>query len=180
MGRRYNDIRRAQALLEAKEALAAYRANPPAPRIGIRGPLDPRKDVFVSPFGLTVADGELARSTVNEEHYTVLAPLINGTGSEAEVTDTLGTNDIAKVFRYTPARVVWFRNTTVTFTTERSERTNQPYRKYAGDSLRCAFGRKLTANNMYDAFVGIKGRVRAVNGFEMSRVTMTPEKVTLS
>lgn len=180
MARRYNDINRAQRLLDAKTNLATYRANLPEPQIGVRGPQDPRKPIYIKPFGILVEGTEVAKSTVTTDHYPVLAPLINQTGTGAEVADQLGTNDTAKLFRYTPARIVWFRNTTVSFTTAISKRTRQGYRKYAGESYRCGFGKKVTADTLIDSFQKIRDVIDQQTGFEMSRVSMTPEKFTLS
>lgn len=175
---RYSDINNAARLERARIALAAYRANPPEPRIGSLGPQDERKDIFVTPFGFDLPVDEVAQSTVSVNDYPAMAAIINQASSQSGVTDTLGAKEVARLFRYTPARVVWFRNVTVSFIQERSVRTNQPYRKYAGDSLRCAFGRKSADDNIYDAFSQLKTRIRAVGGFKMSRVSLTHEKVT--
>lgn len=180
MARRYNDINRARQLEAARVALAAYRDELREPRIGLRGPQDPRKPIYTKPFGILVDAEEVAKSSVATDHYPILAPLINQAGTGAEVVDNRGTSDIAKVFRYTPPRIVWFRNTTVSFIEKRSDRTNQKYRKYAGESYRCGFGKKLTADTIFDSFQKIKAVIDEQTGFEMSRVSLTREKVTLS
>ena len=177
MSRRYSRIRQAGQLNLALQNYIQYLTEPRERNVGTRGPQDPRKSVYVTPFGFDLATAELARVTNGVDDYAVLAPKINASGTGGAVTDTLGTKTIATVGRFSPARIVWFRNATRTTSVVRSEVTNLQYLKYSGDRSSCAFGRENADDNQYDAFDAIKAAILADDAdYETNRVSLTREK----
>lgn len=177
MGRRYSRIRQAGQLNLALTNYIEYLTQPRTRNVGSRGPQAPRKSVYVTPFGFDLQANELVRATNAVEDYTVLATQINAAGTGGEVTDTLGANEVATVGSFSPARIVWFRNSNRSTTVARSEVTNLQYLKYAGDRSSCAFGRANADDNQYDAFDAIKAAILGGNpSFETNRVSLTREK----
>lgn len=177
MGNRYSRIRQAGQLNNALTNYIQYLTEPRQRNVGTRGPRAPRKNVYVTPFGFDLVTNEVAQVTNGVDDYTALASQINAAGTGGEVTDTLGSKTIAQVGNFRPARVVWFRNSTVSTTVERSEVTNLQYLKYNGDRSSCAFGRAAADDNMYDAFEAIRAAIVANNpALEMNRVSLTRER----
>jgi len=172
-------IKQAPRLAEAFQRLQAYEAQPREINVGSQGPREPRTNVYVKPFGLDLPADQLAQTSITADQYSTMAPIVNGAGTGAEVTDTLGTNDLAPVRGFTAAKVKWFRNATVSSTTVRSQRTNLPYLKYAGETLTCPFGRATETDNMYDVFNTLKSGILEISGFQMSRVSLTREMFSL-
>lgn len=177
MGRRFSNIRRAAQLQAALTAYTTWLTEPRQPRINSRGARPPSKAIYVTPFGFDLETDELARARNSVEGYTALASTINASGTGGKVVDTLGTNSIATVGRFSPARIVWFRNASRSVQEVRSEITNQDYLKYNGDRSSCAFGREQADDNMYDAFDAIKAALTAANSsLEVNRISLTREK----
>lgn len=179
MGRRYSRIRQAGQLNLALANYIQYLTEPRERNVGTRGPQAPRKSVYVTPFGFDLQTSEVARATNGVEDYTVLASQINAAGTGAKVTDTLGADSIATIGQFSPARLVWFRNSTRSTQVVRSEVTNLQYLKYNGDRSSCAFGRAAADDNQYDAFDAVKAAILGTNaGLETNRVSLTREKYT--
>lgn len=174
---RYSRIRQGAQLNEALTNYINYLQTPRQPRVGSQGPRPPRRAVYVTPFGFDVQASELVRVSNGVDDYTALASQINQAGTGGEVTDTLGSNSVAQVGSFSPARVVWFRNSTISTQVRRSEVTNQEYLDYNGDRSSCAFGRENADDNQYDAFDAIKAVILAGNaGLELNRVSLTRER----
>jgi len=181
MSRRYSRIRQAGQLNLALTNYIQYLTEPRERNVGSRGAQAPRKSVYVTPFGFDLATGEVARATNGVDDYTALATQINASGTGGAVTDTLGSNSIATVGQFYPARVVWFRNNTRTTQVVRSEVTNLQYLKYNGDRSSCAFGRDAADDNQYDAFDAIKAEILDANAsLATNRVSLTRERYSYS
>lgn len=177
MGSRYSRIRQGAQLNIALTNYIQHLTEPRTPDVGSRGPRPPRKSVYVTPFGFDLPTGELARASNGVDDYAVLATQINAAGTGGEITDTLGSSTIAQVGRFSPARIVWFRNTSLVTTVTRSDVTNLQYLKYSGDRSSCAFGRAAADDNQYDAFDAIKAAILGSNpSLELNRVSLTREK----
>ncbi|MEL6605356.1 MAG: hypothetical protein AAFP20_19255 [Cyanobacteria bacterium J06614_10] len=177
MGNRYSRIRQGAQLNTALTNYINHLTTPRTPNVGSRGPRDPRKSVYVTPFGFDIATGEVVRATNAIDAYTALAAQINAAGTGGEVTDTLGSKTIAQVGSFSPARIVWFRNATLSTQVVKSDITKLDYLKYNGDRSSCAFGREAADDNMYDAFDAIKAAILSGNaGLELNRVSLTRER----
>lgn len=181
MSRRYSRIRQAAELNQALTNYISYITTPRDRNVGSRGPQEPRKSVYVTPFGFDLQTDEIVRATNGVADYTALAARVNGAGTGGQVTDALGTKTIATIGRFSPARVVWFRNATRTTQVVRSDVTNLQYLKYNGDRASCAFGRAAADDNEYDAFDAIKADILQANAsFETNRVSLSREKYSYS
>lgn len=177
MSRRYSRILQAGQLNLALTAYLQHLQQPRERNIGTRGARPDSKLVYVTPFGLDLPTGQLAQVNNPVEGYATLAGRVNAAGTGGEVTDTLGSLNVATIGRFNPARIVWFRNATRATTVVRSDVTNLQYLKYTGDRSSCAFGRKTATDNEYDVFGQIKSGIRAANpSLEINRVTLTREK----
>jgi hypothetical protein len=177
MSRRYSRILQGAQLNTALTAYIAHLQQPRTRNVGTRGARPDSKFVYVTPFGLDLPTGQVARVNNATEGYTALAGRVNAAGTGGEVVDTLGSLNVATIGRFNPARVVWFRNATRATTVVRSDVTNLQYLKYAGDRSSCAFGRKTATDNEYDVFGQIKSGIRtATPTLEINRITLTREK----
>lgn len=172
-------IKAAPRLAQAFTALQAYESTVRPIRVGTQGPREPRKSVYVTPFGFDILATQRARTTAAIDQYTLMAPIVNGAGTGAEVADVLGSNEIAPVRGFRPAKVKWFRNATVVGVPQTSDRTGLPYLKYNGENYTCPFGRKTESDNMYDVFNAMKAEILQISGFQMSRVSLMRENFSL-
>lgn len=178
MGNRYSRIKQAAKLEAARIALQAYEnaaATRPS-RIGQGQPRDLDAIVYLAPFTVKVAADEVVSAKAYNDGFTTLGTLINAS-TVAEVSSSLGANSVVNIPKFSPARIVWFRNTTRSVTTPLSKFTNQEYLKYSGDSFSCPFGATADTDDMIDSFLDVKTRILAVNGYAVSRVSLTREKV---
>lgn len=144
--------------------------------IGTRGARGDTALAYITPFGFDVAVDELANSRVNPEDYTALSTYINGAGTGAEVSNTLGANNLIDEKGFRAARVIWFNNATRNVTVERSDVTQIQYLKYTGDRRSCPFGRATATDDQIDAFNGVKAAiVQARSGDAINRVSLQRE-----
>lgn len=178
MAARYARIRQAPNLVEANQRRIAYESAVRPRRVGSQGPRDPRKAAYVTPFGIDIASGTLAKTSSTVNGYTALAAAINAGGTGGKVTDTLGSNEIAPLFRFKAAKIVWFRNATVSTSTPTSDVTGLEYLKYNGDRDVCPFGRNLETDNIHDVFNTIKAGLVSNASLKVNRVTLTRENIS--
>ena len=177
MATRYSRIRSANQLADALAKLRAYEDRPKTPKVNSRGARDPAKNVYIVPFGKDLDTDEVVRVRNSIDGYAALNLQINASGTQGEVTDARGTKTPVVIPGYRPARIVWFRNQTRSVTVGRSDATGIQYLKYNGDRSTCAFGRKATTDNQYDAFDEVKTAITNAPGLVVNRVTLTPERI---
>jgi hypothetical protein len=178
MANRYSRIRQARQLQEALTNYTTYLNTPRQPRVNSRGAQGARINAYVTPFGYDLPPTQVVRVRNNSDDYTVLAPRVNTSGSGAKVNNTLGSNTVVTRGGFSPARVVWFRNTTRSVSVKISDVTRTEYLKYAGERSSCAFGRAAADDNMHDAFGAVQAAILAAPPVQaINRVTLTPEKI---
>lgn len=178
MASRYATIKRAAQLTESLRNLQIYENTIRPRKVNSRGAREPSKNAYVTPFGTDILTTEVVRVRTSVPGYTALATLINMPDNQAEVADTLGAKEIRTVGGFRPARIIWFRNATRSVITKKSDVTKDDYLKYDGDRDTCPFGRKVIADNQYDAFNAIKTAVLGSNaGLAVNRVSLTPERI---
>jgi hypothetical protein len=181
MARRYSRIREAGQLNIALTNYIQYLTQPRERNVGTRGARPDSKAVYVVPFGFDLpATTERVRVRNSVDGYTDLAARINVAGTGGKVADALGSNTVAQVGQFSPARLVWFRNATRSTSVVRSDITNLEYLKYAGDRSSCAFGRENADDNEYDAFDAIKSSILATSGLAINRVSLSRERYSYS
>ncbi len=134
--------------------------------------------VFVWPFGADLGGTtERVEGRAQSAHYTTLAPLINGTGTGAEVSNAIGGNTLVSFGKFRPARVVWQRNASKTKTVETSQITGLKYLSYEAARLSCPFGRKADGDTIYDSFNALKGVLKSQTGLAVNRVSLSEENI---
>lgn len=180
MARRYSNILQSARLRQAADRYIEYLQGTltrPS-RVGTQGAREATQPIYVYPFGFDLGANQVLRGYVNPSHYADLSTYINGVTGVSS-SDTLGTDEVANISGFSPARVVWFRNATRSVTVATSDITGLEYLKYNGDRSSCPFGRDDAAStsDMYDAFQEIKGQLLGLTGFEVNRVSLTRERL---
>ncbi|MEA5449712.1 hypothetical protein VB780_14100 [Leptolyngbya sp. CCNP1308] len=179
MGARYSDIKRAAKLQAGLTNYINYlqtSATRPS-RIGTQGPRDLSKIVYLKPFTIDVAADEVVTARCNPEHYNQLGATINAS-SIAAVDDAIGANTIVGIPKFSPARVVLFRNATRSVTVATSDVTGLQYLKYNRDRYSVPFGATADIDDMMDSFLDVKARLLTVNAAAaVKRVSLVREKV---
>jgi len=182
MGRRYSDITGSARLRPALDKYIAYlqgTGTRPS-RINTRGPRGASKAVFVLPFGFDLPTDTVVGVNVKPDDFTALGPEINAAGTGGEVVDALGTKSAVERPGFSPARIVYFFNTSRSVTVATSEITGLEYLKYAGTRQSCPFGRKTATDDMEDAFQMIKLAILDANTNQIKRVSLTKERLSYS
>lgn len=146
------------------------------PRVGNRGALEERQQVFVTPFGKDLAVDGVAATRAAETSVTTLAALINAAGTGGEVLTSLGGKTVVATPGFSPARVNYFRNASRQVEIETSEFTGKQYLKYTGTRFSCPFGRKAAGDDQDDVFAAIKAGIMAQGGFQIKRVSLQVER----
>lgn len=172
MARRFSDIKRAARLSEALTGYKAYLDRPVSTTLPTYKARPNPVALQISPFGFALPTGSFARVNGNPSWTTINAVAgIAGATSVAVATTNAG-----EINGFTPARVIWFRNATKTVTQGDSKFTNQPYRKYEGERLSMPFGQLNAADREFGVGNSIKTALKAVTGFAVNRVSITPER----
>jgi hypothetical protein len=172
MARRFSDIRRAARLNAALTAYQAYLAKPPSTTLPTYKPRPEQVSVGVAPFGLTLGADETALVRAAKASFETLKTVIQ---AEASCTTTI--TDSKKLIGFRPARISVFQNATKgTPSTETSKFTGQAYRVYDGERFACPFGAKAATNKEIDTAKKLIAAFKARTGFEINRVSVTPER----
>ncbi len=178
MAARYSRIRQAKQLENSLTNLRLYEDTPRVRRVNSRGAREPSITVFVVPFGADVETDEVVAVRNVGIGYTALADKINAPTTQGEVTNVRGAKTIVRVAGFNSAKVVWFRNATRSVEEKISDVTKDRYLKYNGTRSSCAFGRKATTDNQYDAFNEIKTAILTTGPtLAVNRVSLIPEKI---
>lgn len=134
--------------------------------------------VFVWPFGADLGGTtERVEGRAQSTHYTTLAPLINGAGTGAEVSNAIGANTLVAFGKFRPARVIWQRSASKARSVETSQITGLQYIKYDAARLSCPFGRKADGDTIYDSFNALKGVLKSQTGLAVNRVSLSEENI---
>lgn len=134
--------------------------------------------VFLWPFGADLGGTtERVEGRAQDGHYTVLAPLINGTGTGAQVSNTVTPGSLVSFGKFRPARVIWQRNASKARSVETSQITGLQYIKYDTERLSCPFGRAADGDTIYDSFNALKGVLKSQTGLAVNRVSLSEENI---
>lgn len=175
---RYSDIRRGAQLKTALDNYVQYLQTPRAPRLNTRGARAAQIRTFIVPYGIDIAADEVVPVSSPAAGYNRLQGLINSTNNtQAEVTNDVGTKTPTNVVGFSPARLVTFENATRSVTTPTSDVTKREYLKYAGTRFQCAFGRKVAADDLYDAFQILKTAALGRPNLAVNRVSLINERI---
>lgn len=179
MGRRYSDIKRAAKL---QQALTGYinhlqTAGSRPSKIGTKGARDLSQTVYIEPFTVGIEVDEVVQARCNPTAFTNLSAAINAS-TIAKVSATLGSKAVVSFPKFSPARVVLFRNATRNVEVKPSEVTGLQYLKYTGNRFSCPFGATAAIDDQMDAFLDVKARLLAANAAAATkRVSLIREKV---
>lgn len=179
MSRRYSRIRQGAVYNAALQRYVQHlqeSATRPR-RLNSQGARGTTQTVYLNPFGFDIATDEIVSAKVNPDHYTALSGYINGAGTGASVSNTLGANTLVAEKGFRPARVVWFSNATRAVTVATSDVTGIQYLRYSGDRQSCPFGRNTATDDQIDAFNGVKAAIlQATASRAVNRVSLTRER----
>ena len=179
MGRRYSDIKRAAKLQQGLTNYISYLENSATrpSKIGTRGARDLTQTVYVEPFTVGVDVDEVVMARCSPTSFTTLGAAINAS-SIAAVTATLGSKNVVNFPKFSPARIVLFRNNTRAVTVATSDITGLTYLKYSGQRFSCPFGATADIDDQMDSFLDVKARLLAANAAAaVKRVSLVREKV---
>ncbi len=179
MSNRYSRVRRGAQYNEALNNYITHlqTMGTRQPKLNSRGALGTRKQVFLTPFDKDLATDEVIEARMAADHWTVMAPFINHTSTNAELLETLGSKTVVSSVGFTPAKVIYFRNTTRSVTVAKSDVTKMDYLKYAGDRYTAPFGRKAATDDEADCAAAIRAKINADNAsFAIRRISFTPER----
>ncbi len=177
MSRRYSDVKRGAALNAQLTRYVAYlqSAATRPPKLNSRGDRDPSTPGSVNPFGFDLAAGEEALVQAPTPSFTKLNTVI-GTAAEAGFSSP-PIAGARKVTGFSPARIIYFENSTKTKTIATSAVTGAQYLKYAGTRYSMPFGRQTDTSNLYDAFDSIRRTIETtITSQQVQRISLQPEK----
>ncbi|MBE9159720.1 hypothetical protein IQ265_23205 [Nodosilinea sp. LEGE 06152] len=179
MGRRYSDIKRAAKL---QQGLTNYinhlqtAATRPS-KVGTRGARDLSQIVYIEPFTVGIEADEVVQARCSPTSFTTLSTAINAS-SIARVTAALGAKTVVNFPKFSPARIVLFRNNTRAVTVATSDVTGLQYLKYNGNRFSCPFGATADIDDQMDSFLDVKARLLTANAAAaVKRVSLVREKV---
>lgn len=178
MSGRYSRIVQSARLRQAADRYAQYLQGTltrPS-RVGTRGARPARARAYVVPFGFDLPTSTFVNSSVIQEDFNVLGPIINGTGTGGEVVQTVA-GDVETRVGFSAARIVSFINPTRSVQVETSDITGLQYLKYNGTRRSCPFGRKAVDDDVVDVFEAVKVALRTSNpNAAILRVSLQQEK----
>jgi hypothetical protein len=177
---RMSDVKRGRQLNEALTRYTSYLTTVRTPNVNSRGARAAQTVCGVIPFDIELGAGEIIQVNSPTEGVAALSTIINeNPGSEVLTGNGLNGKTVAVFRGFKPARVVVVQATTRSVTVATSGITGSRYLKYQNtDRFSCAFGRQSDASTgkMVTVFQELKGRYRNRTGFEINRVSITPEK----
>lgn len=174
---RYSDIKRGQRLNQALTAYTTYLTTPRTPNLNTRGARPAQTTLYVEPYGFDIASDQIVAVRNPTEGYNQLNTLINGAGLQSLVANALGGKTAISRTGFTPARLITFQNNTRSVSVSTSNVTGQRYLKYSGNRYACAFGKRVAGDDLIDAINALRSAAKARTGFEVNRVSVTPERI---
>jgi hypothetical protein len=178
MAKRYSDILQSARLRPALDRYVDYlqgTVTRPS-RINTQGDRQATNPVYVYPFGLDLATGQVITAYYSTARDNALVAIINAV-TGINVDTTLGASTPVERRGFKAARVVWFRNATKTKTVGTSTVTGLQYLRYAGTRLSCPFGRDDASSpaDMFDGFNAVKTSLKAQPNLAVNRVSLVKE-----
>lgn len=185
MGKPYSDIEEAERLMQEFTNLQDWRKNKNTTGysgVGTQGRRGNTSPAYVIPFSFDIDPSTVVPYNQAPASYTALQTHINA-AANGKITDASGGDTVQAVTGFTPAKIVWFRNTTYSTQPATSKYTKRVYLKYNGDRDTCAFGRSTdtSAVDEKDVFDQIKAILMALSGYDngFNRVSWMREKLRL-
>ncbi len=179
MSNRYSRVRRGAMYKEALDNYVQHlqTMGTRQPKLNTRGALGARKQVFLTPFDKDLPTDKVVEARMAADHWTVMGPFINDGSTNAELLEALGSKTVVSSVGFTPARVIYFRNTTRSVTVKKSEVTKMDYLSYNGDRYSAPFGRKAAGDDEADCAAAIRAKINTDNAsFAIRRISFTPER----
>lgn len=132
----------------------------------------PSQPLFIRPFNVDLATGQLARSSAAAPSWTTYSARF---GTFVTATAPADPGNIVKLAGFRPARVVITTGRSGTGTVKTSKVTGMKYLDYGGKSTSIPFGQNATVTDQQAAFDTIKNAI--VTGITPAPlVTLQPEK----
>lgn len=139
--------------------------------VGNGSPRQPSQKLFIDPFNIALATGQVVPATGAKPSWTTYSASI---GNRASATPPTNEDLIVKVSDFTAARVVITTGRSTTGVKKVSKVTGLAYLSYGGKSTSLPFGRNAAGDTMQAAFEEIRTRILAATAGAI--VTLTPEK----
>lgn len=175
-GRRYSRIMEAAKHYSAIDNYIKYITDATkrssTSKVGQGDPRPPNILLYIDPFQIALATGQLVKQSAAEPSWTKYAAAFTGRTRPTAPADE---NNIVPLANYKAARVNITTGRSTTGVKKVSRVTGQPYLDYGGKSTSIPFGRTNETDTQTAAFTAIRTAIVAVTNGAL--VTLIPEKI---
>jgi len=172
--RRYSRIIEATRYYAAIDNLIKYWSDSTrrGTNVGQGEPRPPSQLLYVVPFGVSLATGQMARQSAAETAWQRYGSQFN---NYTDATQPVDAGNVVKLADYAAARVIILEGRSNTGTVKTSAVTGMKYLSYGGSSTSIPFGRSVGTDTIQSVYDTIANNIRTANQQASLRLSLKLE-----